>query len=424
MPSFGRSVDRVVGGLSRLLHLRGAQLNTVDDLGPYLDASRAIMFPAPVVPRDVLHKKVRSGERTLERLQWHSAHVPLCPHYRARHAGEYARNQTATARWMHPANGRRKRALVYVHGWLEPAPWQALFLPRLYDALDVDVLHLQLPFHGTRNPRSALFHGEFFWTADLVRSIEAVRQACLDARTLVAWLRAEGYTEVGVAGISMGASVAMVLACIDPLPDYIVPIIGHLQLAEAVEDAPIFWRMKSDLERFGVNRARRQDVFARLGLQSLAPLLAARAPALDHGARRRVHPGAARRAAVAGLGGAGHRMAAGRPYDVRSVAPPDRRTHARVSRRVAARRPRAGVIPPSFEFAARARSVVELVADPVTRNAGGDQKAHDVIHHRAQTADVRAHGGERTRKRNRVALDVPRCAAPTGRRTREGRRHG
>jgi dienelactone hydrolase len=277
MASFGRSVDRVVGGLSRLLHLRGAQLNTVDDLGPYLDATRPIMFPEPVVPRDVTQKRVRtlhtSGERVLDRLQWHSAHVPLCPHYRARHAGEYARNQTATARWMHPASGPRKRALVYVHGWLEPAPWQALFLPRVYDALEVDVLHLQLPFHGTRNPRSALFHGEFFWTADLVRSLEAVRQSCLDARTLVAWLRAEGYTEVGVAGISMGASVAMMLACLDPLPEYIVPIIGHLQLAEAVEDAPIFWRMKSDLERFGINKARRQEVFARLGLQSLAPKL-------------------------------------------------------------------------------------------------------------------------------------------------------
>ncbi|MCL2447992.1 MAG: alpha/beta hydrolase family protein [Polyangiaceae bacterium] len=276
MVSLGRTVDRVVGGLSRLLYMRGAQLNTVDDLGPYLDASRAILFPQPVVPRDLTRKRVRTlrvTERAVERLAWHSAHVPLCPHYRARHAGEYAPNQRASARWLHPTRGRRTGALVYVHGWLEPAPWQAIFLPRLYDALGVDVLHLQLPFHGTRNPRTSLFHGEFFWTADLVRSLEAIRQSCLDARTLVAWLRAEGYREVGVTGISTGASVAMVLACLEPLPDYIVPIIGHLQLAEALEDAPIFWRMRSDLERFGIDRQRRQDVFARLGLQHLAPKL-------------------------------------------------------------------------------------------------------------------------------------------------------
>jgi len=65
----------------------------------------------------------------------------------------------------------------------------------------------------------------------------------------------------------------MVLACTPPVPDYIVPIIGHLQLTEAVEQAPIFWRMRADLERFGVDKARREDIFGRLGLQTLKPLL-------------------------------------------------------------------------------------------------------------------------------------------------------
>jgi pimeloyl-ACP methyl ester carboxylesterase len=211
----------------------------------------------------------------LETLTWHSQHVPLCPHYRARHAGEYARNQTVTARWVHPGAGPRRRAIIYVHGWLEPGPWveEAVLLPKLYDTLAADVLHVQLPFHGARNPKSALFHGEFFWSADLVRSVEAVRQSCIDARTLLAWLRAQGYTEVGVTGISLGGSITMVLACLAPTPDYIVPIVSHLQLAEAVEEAPILWRMKADLESFGVDKARRQEIFRRLGLGSLKPIL-------------------------------------------------------------------------------------------------------------------------------------------------------
>jgi pimeloyl-ACP methyl ester carboxylesterase len=276
MSSVARGVDRLAGALSHLLHLRSAQHNTVGDLGPYLDAPSAVLFPGPAVPRDLLRRRarwVRSGARVVETLRWHSQHVPLCPHYRARHAGEYSRNQIVTARWMHPHFGPRRQALVYVHGWLEPGPWieETVLLPKLYDALGVDVLHIQLPFHGSRNPRSALFHGEFFWSADLVRSIEAVRQSCIDARTLVGWLRDEGYTEVGVTGISLGGSIAMVLACLDPVPDYIIPIISHLHLAEAVEDAPIFWRMKDDLERFGIDRARRQDIFDRLGLSALEP---------------------------------------------------------------------------------------------------------------------------------------------------------
>jgi hypothetical protein len=167
---------------------------------------------------------------------------------------------------------------VYVHGWLEPGPWpeQFFFLPHVSEALDVDVLHVQLPFHGDRNPRSALFHGEFFWTGDLVRSIEAVRQSCLDTRSLVEWLRSIGYREVGVTGFSMGASIAMVLACLDPTPDYMIPIVGHLQLSDAIENAPIFWRMKSDLERFGIDREGRKAIFDELGLERMRPRLAPR----------------------------------------------------------------------------------------------------------------------------------------------------
>jgi dienelactone hydrolase len=109
-----------------------------------------------------------------------------------------------------------------------------------------------------------------------VRSIEAVRQSCLDTRSLVEWLRSIGYREVGVTGFSMGASIAMVLACVDPTPDYMIPIVGHLQLSDAIENAPIFWRMKSDLERFGIDREGRKAIFDELGLERMRPRLAPR----------------------------------------------------------------------------------------------------------------------------------------------------
>ena len=281
MLPLGEAIDRIVGLGSHVLHgVRGASTNTADDLGPYLDAPLETLFPTPVVPRDVVRKRQRftlGQRRVVDTLRWHSQHVVLCPHYRTRHAGEYWLNQRVTARFMHPRATQRRRALVYVHGWLEPGPWveEAWLLPRLYDELGVDILHVQLPFHGSRNPKSALFHGEFFWSADLVRTVEAVRQSVIDVRTLLAWLRAtQGYEEIGVTGLSLGGGLTMALACVEPTPDYIVPIIGHLKLGEAIEEAPILWRMKSDLERFGVDAARRKDLFDRLGLGRMRPKLA------------------------------------------------------------------------------------------------------------------------------------------------------
>jgi dienelactone hydrolase len=279
MAPLGSKIDSFVGHLSRVVQIRRTKVNTVNDLEDYLAAEPGVFFPTPVAPVEVQKKRkcvLLSRSRVLELVRWRSEHAPLTARYLERHAGEYANNQVATARWMHPRSGPRRRALIYVHGWMEPSPWpeEVLFLPRVYDALDVDVLHVELPFHGSRNSRSAVFHGEYYWSADLVRSLEAVRQSVTDTRTLVAWLRQQGYDEVGVMGFSMGASIAMVLACFDPTPDYIVPIVGHLYLAHAIENAPIFWRMKRDLERFGIDRLHRLEIFGRLGFEELRPRLA------------------------------------------------------------------------------------------------------------------------------------------------------
>jgi dienelactone hydrolase len=278
MSSVARSVDRIVGGLSRLLHVRAAEHNTAHELDLYVGASPTVLLPTPPVPTDVRRRRVfrpLQRDRMLEVLRWSSAHVPLSVPYRLRHAREYARNQVAVARWMHPRSGPRRRALVHVHGWLEPGPFieEIVFLPRLYDALGVDIVHLQLPFHGSRKPRSSLFHGEFFLTGDLVRSFEALRQSCTDVRSLIAWLRAHGYTEVGLTGLSLGAGIVMLTACVEHPPDYVIPVVGHLRLAEALEDAPIFWRMKHDLQRFGIGERDRRAIFEGLGLHALKPLV-------------------------------------------------------------------------------------------------------------------------------------------------------
>lgn len=275
---YGRKLDQVAGALSRLLHLRPAKINTLADLEQYLDLPADEMFPEPPRIHDmrVDHTLLRRLTRATT-LSWRSSHAVRCARYLERHEGEYHRNLTAWARWIRPDARMRRTCLVYVHGWLEPGPWaeEATLFRRWARELDVDLVHVALPFHGRRNPRGALFSGEFFWTADLVRSIEGVRQAVSDARAVIAWLREQGYQRVGVSGLSLGGSIVMILACLDPSPDFIVPMIGHLELEDAVEEAPILWRMKHDLESWGIDRAQRMEIFRRVGLSHYRPTLEA-----------------------------------------------------------------------------------------------------------------------------------------------------
>ncbi len=273
---YGRSADRVVGTMSRLLHLRGAKLNTIGYLHRYLDLPPAQLFPPPPPIRDLrLRRTLFDRVVKTSTLTWTSTHEVSCPRYKKRHLEEYKKNLVAHARWIRPAGSQRETALIYVHGWLEPGSWaeEATLFRKWARELDIDIVHVALPFHGSRKPRDALFSGEFFWTADLVRSMEGVRQAVCDTRSLMAWLREQGYSKVGITGISLGGAITMLLACLEPVPDFIIPIIAHLQLDEAVEQAPILWRMKQDLENWGIDAEQRRELFRRIGLSSYRPVL-------------------------------------------------------------------------------------------------------------------------------------------------------
>jgi pimeloyl-ACP methyl ester carboxylesterase len=262
--------------MSRLLHLRGAKQNTVGYLHRYLDLAPHVLFPTPQRITDLrLRRTLLDRAMRTSSLSWTSTHEVLCPRYKKRHFHEYKKNLVAHARWIRPQGGIRKTCLIYVHGWLEPGSWaeEATLFRKWSRELDTDIVHVALPFHGPRKPRDALFSGEFFWTADLVRSMEGVRQAVCDTRALVFWLREQGYERIGVTGISLGGAITMLLACVEPLPDFIIPIIAHLQLDAAVESAPILWRMKQDLEDWGIDEEQRRELFQRVGLGSCRPLL-------------------------------------------------------------------------------------------------------------------------------------------------------
>lgn len=273
---YGDKVDGIFGKLAHVLHVRGTRNDTSRDLERYLDRPLDELFPEPSLPAVARRAPGLLDDPRMEALAWRSGHVPLSDAYKARHEGEYSKNLTAHATWMHPKGTRRRSILLYAHIWLQTTPRfeEALALPLFSKTMDVDVALIQLPFHGRRNAKGQLFGGEWFWSADLVRSLEAVRQSVYDVRAAMAYFRSLGYEEVGVAGISLGGSIAMLTACLDPVPDYIIPIIAHLELVEAIEEAEILWRMKADLERFGLDRDARRALFTRLALHDTKPKLA------------------------------------------------------------------------------------------------------------------------------------------------------
>jgi dienelactone hydrolase len=267
----------VTGALSELVQLAAHPVaNTLDDLGAYTGRPLEELFPAPrQMPKVSVRARWRLPGLVSEDLVFQSQHVPIEPRFRRRYLQRYRETHRVYARRIRPAAARRRPRLLYLHGYMQPETHIEEFalLAGMALRLNAEVIQMQFPYHGRRTPRGARFSGEFYWTADLVRSIEALRQTLLDARTLLGCLLAEDARPVGVSGLSLGGALTLSLTCLDARFTFSIPLIAHMDLAAMVADAPVLGRMRRDLRSFGWGTREFGKLVASMGWQRLLPKL-------------------------------------------------------------------------------------------------------------------------------------------------------
>lgn len=231
--------------------------NTLADADVYRGLGRDVLFPAPArVPEVRRRTRWRLPGIVSEDLVFTSQHEVIEPRFRARYARRYGATHTVYARRLRPAGSRGRPRLLYLHGYMQPETLveEFAYLTSLALFLGVEIVQMQPAYHGRRSPREAWLGGEFFWTADLVRSVEAMRQTLLDARTLLGWMLAGGGAPVGVMGLSLGGALTATLTCLEPRFAFSIPLIGHMDLEALIADAPVMAGTRRDLRRFGWTR--------------------------------------------------------------------------------------------------------------------------------------------------------------------------
>jgi dienelactone hydrolase len=269
--------DVITGLLASVVHRLGhPPLDTLEDLAAYEGIPLETLFPAPVEVPDVRRRRRwwLPGLAS-EDLVFPSPHEPLEPRFARRYFDEYAENHTVFARRVRPTGVEQRPRLLYLHGYMQPETYLEEFavLAGMALFLDVEVIQLQPPYHGRRRPRRSRFDGEYYWTADVVRSFEALRQTLLDARALLTWLLAQDDRPVGVAGISLGGTLTCALTCLEERFAFSVPIVGHMDLGRLLSDAPVLGRMRRELRRQGWGPAEFGAFMARIGWDDLLPKL-------------------------------------------------------------------------------------------------------------------------------------------------------
>jgi len=110
-------------------------------------------------------------------------------------------------------SGSRNRVLMIFHHWNASARNRQI--AAFFSRRGITVAEIAMPYHFERSRPGALY-ADYMLSSNLGRTIQSLRQAVLDGRKLIRWLKSEGYDEISVLGMSLGSWVAGLIAAHDP----------------------------------------------------------------------------------------------------------------------------------------------------------------------------------------------------------------
>jgi len=124
----------------------------------------------------------------------------------------YENNNLVHARFF-PA-GAGDTAVIVSPQWNAQAD-SHIALCRALNHFGISALRMSLPYHDKRLP-DGFTRADYMVSANVGRTIQAVRQSVLDIRRAADWLFAAGYKRVGLIGTSIGSCVSWLAFIHDP----------------------------------------------------------------------------------------------------------------------------------------------------------------------------------------------------------------
>jgi len=129
-----------------------------------------------------------------------------------------AENNTAYATYF-PHEDHRAAVIILPH-WNAKAGTY-FDLAKFFNKVGLSALRITMPYHEERKPPE-LERADHLVAPNIGRSLQSIRQAVLDTRAAIGWLKEQGYEKIGLVGTSIGSCVGFLTFVHDPRIDAVV----------------------------------------------------------------------------------------------------------------------------------------------------------------------------------------------------------
>lgn len=167
-------------------------------------------------------------------------------------------------------SGKRDQAVVIFHHW--NATSRNRQIAGFLSWQGITVIEIAMPYHLERKRPGSLY-ADYMLSANLGRTMHAVKQAVWDGRKLIRWLKREGYRHVSVLGMSLGSWIAGLVAAHEPAVSRASLFLTAGSLAEMVWTGRATRSIRASLEPH-LSLAQLQRAWAPLNLENHADRLA------------------------------------------------------------------------------------------------------------------------------------------------------
>lgn len=186
-------------------------------------------------------------------------------------------NANSTFKCMVTDSGSTDHAIVVFHHLFAQHRYPAF--AKFFASKGITVVEATLPYHFERGA-SGRSSEEMAFSANIGLTVHSIRQAVLDGRKIVQWLKEQGYEKVSVVGMCLGGLVAGLIAAKEENVDKAVLMVTAGSPADVVWSGETMSLLrgriepKMSLEEFRrawglINLENYVDDFARAGLDTM-----------------------------------------------------------------------------------------------------------------------------------------------------------